>query len=404
MTWVNIENGESALSIRNKINALGADVDTKAEQSDFNGLVSTVGTKADLVSGKVPESQIPSFIKTDSYMAWVTNTNTTALDAAFGKNNESLMKFLGNQLAMYSWFKGDSAATYPYTNLKNQNTLSDIIDNSSAYNEVRNNKNLLNLINSSPYAKNACINVLPMDGTTPISQCNNTFINFSTSTYSNQSLQSVIIPVSGLYTIKSLAGYHTGSTFSITVRKNGTSIGNYYIDGGSLNLTNQLLVAGDVIDVYVTSTTLTISMLFPLQVLSSRPIVYPATPTAGERVVQIKDSFPSVTHGSDSSGDDVYTFTAVPKAGVYRVRFGFNIFDDGKDTNTRVVVRVGSTEYYSVTGTTSGYPLTLATVDIPCAAGAVIKISNLPVSNTGMASDKFHGATLSIAASDSYPA
>lgn len=403
MTWVNIANKESALSVRNKLNALGADVDTKATITALNALTTTAASKADLVDGKVPLTQLPDYMKTDSFMAFCTNANANSLDAAFGKNVESYMAFLGSQLAMYAYFKGDAEGSYPFTNLKKMHNLSTILATQLAYNEVRNSPTLLALIASSPYAKSSSLNILPLDGTIPISQSNNNFVSFE-NVLTSQVLQSVTIPVSGLYTIKSVASYQTGSTFTINVRKNGTNIGSYTL-GGSVNLTNQFLKAGDVIDTYVASTYANTSALFPLQVLSSRPIVYPTTPSAGERVIEIRDNAPSVTHGSDSTADDVYTFTAVPKAGVYRIRFGFNMFGTGTfGGNTRVVVRANGVEYYSQTLSNSGYPLTLPYVDMNLPAGAVVTVSNLTVSGSGMATNKFHGATLAIASYDTYPA
>ena len=142
MAWINIANKESALSVRNKINALGADVNT--QQGILN-------VKADLVDGKVPLTQLPEPIKTDSYLAFCANVNANSLDAALGKNVEEYLNYIGLQLAMYAWFKGDSKTTYPFTNLKTCKTLAEILGNASARNEIYANTNLLTMLVNSPY-------------------------------------------------------------------------------------------------------------------------------------------------------------------------------------------------------------------------------------------------------------
>lgn len=142
MAWVNIQNKESALSVRNKLNTLGALVDT-------NG--SILSTKADLSGGKVPASQLPDIMRTDSFMAFCTNANAGSLDAALGKDVEEYVNYIGLQLAMYAWFKGDSKTTYPFTNLKTCKTLAEILGNASARNEIYANTNLLTMLINSPY-------------------------------------------------------------------------------------------------------------------------------------------------------------------------------------------------------------------------------------------------------------
>lgn len=95
-----------------------------------------------------PEEQVPK----ESYMAFCANVNTNSLNAAFGQNNESFMSYLGMQLAMYSWWKGASTATYPYTNLKACHTLAEVAQNQAAIDELYANANLRDLIELSPYA------------------------------------------------------------------------------------------------------------------------------------------------------------------------------------------------------------------------------------------------------------
>lgn len=86
----------------------------------------------------------------DSYMAFCANVNTNSLDAAFGKNNTTRMFNLGLQLAMYAYFKGDSEATYPFTNLKTCDTLAQCL--STGMSEIIENVNVASLIAASPYA------------------------------------------------------------------------------------------------------------------------------------------------------------------------------------------------------------------------------------------------------------
>ena len=94
-----------------------------------------------------------SVIPTGSYLAFCVAANADSLDAAFGKGNDENMLFLGKQLAMYAWFKGDSKATYPFTNLMTCHSFNSIFQNPFAFQELVQNTNLINLINSSPYAK-----------------------------------------------------------------------------------------------------------------------------------------------------------------------------------------------------------------------------------------------------------
>lgn len=88
-----------------------------------------------------------------SYMAFCANVNSDSLDAAFGKNNVSNIRAIGNQLALYSWFKGDSVTANPYTVTRTLNTLSQIYANPSAAAEVESTGTIAALIDLSPFAK-----------------------------------------------------------------------------------------------------------------------------------------------------------------------------------------------------------------------------------------------------------
>lgn len=108
--------------------------------------------KADLVNGKVPMNQLPS-INLASYLAFCTNANSDSLDAAFGKNNVSLTKNIGMQMAMYAWFKGENVNSYPYTYIKTKEYLTEIFSDKNAYLEYLDSQTLQLLVNLSPYAK-----------------------------------------------------------------------------------------------------------------------------------------------------------------------------------------------------------------------------------------------------------
>lgn len=55
-----------------------------------------------------------------SYLAFVANNNDGQVNAAFGKNNEDLVKGIGKALAMYSWYMGDNKIEHPFSSLVNQ--------------------------------------------------------------------------------------------------------------------------------------------------------------------------------------------------------------------------------------------------------------------------------------------
>ena len=90
---------------------------------------------------------------TASYMVFCTNANADSLDAAFGKNNSDKILGIGNQLAMYSWFKGDSKTNNPYTISSNIETLSELYSNENAIFEIKQTGIIPALIDISPFAK-----------------------------------------------------------------------------------------------------------------------------------------------------------------------------------------------------------------------------------------------------------
>lgn len=100
-----------------------------------------------------------------SYMAFCANVNSDALDAAFGKNNVSNVRAIGHQLALYSWFKGDSTSANPYTTTITLNTLSSIYSNLDAVLEVEKTGAITALIEASPFAKSIRDNALSTEST-----------------------------------------------------------------------------------------------------------------------------------------------------------------------------------------------------------------------------------------------
>lgn len=95
--------------------------------------------------------KIVNSIDLSSYFAFCTNTsnisssNCPAIECAFGKNNEDRIFNLGLQLAMYSWFCGDSKTEFPFTELCKCCTLTDIETNDAAFKELWENATLRKL-------------------------------------------------------------------------------------------------------------------------------------------------------------------------------------------------------------------------------------------------------------------
>lgn len=101
-----------------------------------------------------------------SYISFCGNVNATMLDASFGKNNEDKIIGLGRQLAMFSWFKGDSKITYPYTNLIAFNSFRSICEDPQCLAEIIINSNIVSLINASPWAKAIYEAIVDLDSIT----------------------------------------------------------------------------------------------------------------------------------------------------------------------------------------------------------------------------------------------
>lgn len=127
-------------------------------KSFYNAMKATTAeAQAGIIDTKwvSPNGLLSSIKSTErgSYLSFCANVNSDALDAAFGKNNVDDMFAIGKQLAMYSWFKGDSKSSNPYTVTKTLDSLSDIYSNPSSIVEVEKTGVIPALIELSPFAK-----------------------------------------------------------------------------------------------------------------------------------------------------------------------------------------------------------------------------------------------------------
>lgn len=77
------------------------------------------------------------------------NMNREILDCAFGKGNEDMVVGIGNQMAMYAWYKGTDKGTSPFSELTLMHKLSNMSD--VAFSEMVMNDYLKDLICSSDY-------------------------------------------------------------------------------------------------------------------------------------------------------------------------------------------------------------------------------------------------------------
>jgi len=121
---------------------------------DISGLKTNLDALMTLIANNTTMSILNSgAVDFSSYMVFCNSSaNSDVLDAAFGKNNESYLKKIGQQLAMYAWFKGDSKTTYPFTNLLTCDTFASILSSSTVLQEMLMNYNIPVIIKSSLYA------------------------------------------------------------------------------------------------------------------------------------------------------------------------------------------------------------------------------------------------------------
>lgn len=118
---------------------------------DFAG---ATGTPLSATNMNKIENGIANSVGMVSYLAFCANVNATSLDAAFGKNNTDKIINIGEQLAMYAWFKGASKVTYPFTNLITKNTFAECLSDPNSLIEILlENNYIIAIINASPFAK-----------------------------------------------------------------------------------------------------------------------------------------------------------------------------------------------------------------------------------------------------------
>lgn len=374
------------------------------------GTGSTTGAAAIAALGiDVAIANADKLAQRDSYMAWCANVNTNSLDCAFGKNNEDLMFGIGMQLAMYAWFKGDSKVTYPFNTLKTKQTFLECY--SQAYTEIRANHKLLELIAASPYAKAACVYYIPYSGDIPTALSTFDFKTFAEARGPDSLYATTTIPASGYYKIQVAGSTRTsGGMGSFNVNVNGSSIGTFSFYS-SFSVSDKYLNAGDVVTVTGSNVSM-FGTMTPLIISATRPIVYPTTPTAGNRIIQFSFATkwqPRTNKWTVGAFQTVYTFAAVPKTGTYRVQYYYGIWEEDSTVyfgeQLILQVRVNGAVVHQV-GPGLPNQLTWPTqviADINCNAGDVITVGYTCTAEW-MAAVCMYGATLSIDASDNYPA
>jgi hypothetical protein len=141
---------ENSTSVRAKLNALKTLVDSKIENVLVNNLSTIVAGKANLVSGKAAYNELPNDVRLSSYNAFINNFSTASTDLAFGKYNESNLKYLGYQMALYT--KNIKSDATVYTEIPKYHNLTDILANNPSYLEVYYSTNMKDLLNLSPWA------------------------------------------------------------------------------------------------------------------------------------------------------------------------------------------------------------------------------------------------------------
>lgn len=133
--------------VSNASGKIGVSTTTLTELGYLSGVTSNIQTQINAISTATNSSQ-----PNESYMSFVANINSRdALDAAFGKGNESYVRGLGRQLSMYLRFKGDTNTTLQ-NNIAQYDTLSEVFSRYKA--DIAANSVLMTLIRGSDYAYN----------------------------------------------------------------------------------------------------------------------------------------------------------------------------------------------------------------------------------------------------------
>jgi hypothetical protein len=349
------------------------------------GLVGSNATMRNAMSMAVPNA---------SYMIFCSSTNAVALDAAFGKNNTDRVGGVGLQMAMYSWFKGDSKTIHPFTNTQQQQKLTDILALPVAYNEVRANQNMIELISLSTYASDLANTIIPMAGTIPAYQCGSTF-SYQSGTTTGTAYSSVTITRSGIYTVKAtVSDFQDYSAITAVVRKNNVSLGtckNIYFSQ------NLYLATGDVLDIYIVSTNANSKChISPILLFTRRPLVLPSTVTDGLRVVQATTDSVNSTALTGTS----LTFDPITKDGTYRINFVWGGGTEAGTSGRTISINKNGSPIYTESYSAYSYGHVVSQAST-FAVGDVISITW-----TGTNSGRIVvvSATLSITSNDNFPA
>ena len=159
-----------------------------------------------------------------SYFAFVGNVNADMVAAAFGKNNENLIKNIGKQLAMYGWYKGEDKVNYPYTCLQKMLTINDI--NVDIYDEIIRSDNLSELIVTNEYAKSKFVESYSVSANVSYTQAGDT----------KEESKKIVVTAEDLLHPFRLSYTISGHYFSCEVAINGVRVNNKISEAESGNV------------------------------------------------------------------------------------------------------------------------------------------------------------------------
>ena len=303
-----------------------------AVKNDLNGSVNYNGEALSYHQGYLLNQQ-----NNASYLAFCGNVNTDILDSAFGKNNEDLITGIGRQLAMYSWFKGDSKTTFPFTVSKTKNTLSEILADTTATEEIAKNSYVVELLEASSYAKGVVKNKIPMpvsEGSVVIAS-NIKSIGSSYATVPNvpYTFATITAPYSGIYLLDMrYVWIGSDDTYNITVKINNVSVfsqnytPNYYSYQTKINIS---VAKNDVIDCIITNKYTSNKTLFGGHgafLISDRPLTCTSASSIGNTPIW---NIPNVDYSKSANLTEAFT---APYAGTFRLLCAGKSYTVGSST------------------------------------------------------------------------
>lgn len=140
-------------------------MDEEGWMTKYDNLAKEKANAADVYTKKQVDNLLSGVMydndRTDSYQAFVAAVNEDTVSAAFGKNNEDMIKGVGRQLAMYAWFKGEDKDDYPFTNLKSMSTLKDM--NHDIYKDIIGSDSITQLVIGNEYARDKILDTFASD-------------------------------------------------------------------------------------------------------------------------------------------------------------------------------------------------------------------------------------------------